>query len=405
MTYLSLVGDVCLDSPKSKLKLDPIFPSATNLVLGNLETPLPKDGTAKRTKAGPNIKGDINRLPVLQQHFPHWLFTVANNHAMDYGWEGLQHTQHQCDRVAFRCLGAGPNRDAAQAPIILEQDGLRLGLLARCETQFGVATPTSPGVAALDANIYKDIETLKKDCDLVILSIHGGAEICPWPSPKWQTYLRSFIDAGADIVHGHHTHVPQGYETYKHGFICYGLGNFLANPRLWSRHRHGTWSVVPTLKLENNQISYDIQTTVLEAVGPDIRLRPSQPEEFQRHQQYLDQCNAPLQNPALLESIWQEAAVKLYKSFYGDYLEFARPERKVKVKPIPLARKYLGRIKRQITNSPSQRQLLLWYHLFACETHHDVIATALGVLSGELDDQRNPQSQRIVAEMMPRLVV
>jgi hypothetical protein len=48
---------------------------------------------------------------------------------------------------------------------------------------------------------------------------------------------------------------------------------------------------------------------------------------------------------------------------------------------------------------------LLWYHLFACETHHDVIATALGVLSGELDDQRNAQSQGIVEDMMPRLVV
>ncbi|MFO8037862.1 MAG: hypothetical protein R6U67_00275, partial [Sodalinema sp.] len=62
-------------------------------------------------------------------------------------------------------------------------------------------------------------------------------------------------------------------------------------------------------------------------------------------------------------------------------------------------------LKRKLTNSPSQKQLLLWYHLFACETHRDVIATALGVLGGELEDKRTEQSRAIVQEMMPRMVV
>ncbi|NMG60259.1 CapA family protein [Geitlerinema sp. P-1104] len=405
MIRLSLVGDVCLGKQNFQFNAQEIFHPQVNFALGNLETPLPAAGMAKRPKAGPNIKGYGDQLQQLQRQYPNWILTVANNHAMDYGWEGLQHTREQCEAVPFRCLGGGQADQQAKAPIMIDQDGIRIGILARCETQFGVASEFRPGVAALDSYLHQDIQTLKQDCDIVLLSIHAGAEICPWPSPQWQNYLKSLIDAGADIIHGHHSHVPQGYELYKQGIIFYGVGNFIANPKLWSRHRHGTWSLVPTLTIENNQLTHAIKTVVLESHGDEIIIRSSTPQEAQIHQHYLDQCNAPLQEPDLLDSVWQEASVQMYKSFYGDYLELSRSERKTKFRPVPFARKHLGRLKRKLTNSPSQKQLLLWYHLFACETHRDVIATALGVLGGELEDKRTEQSRAIVQEMMPRMVV
>lgn len=403
--HLSLVGDVCLEKKAIAFDFKEVLHPHQGFAIGNLETPLAPEGASPRPKAGPNIKGQLERLKNLHQHYPNWVFTLANNHAMDYGTEGIVYTQQHCQNLSFRCLGAGNTLSDAKSPLFLEQNGIRVGILARCETQFGAASASSAGVATLDSHFYQEVQKLKGECDILVLSIHGGSEICAWPSPQWQNRFRSLIDAGADVVHGHHAHVPQGYESYNHGFIYYGLGNFIANPKLWSRHANGTWSIVPTLSIENNQLTHSVKTVVLEGQEDKVCVRVSTPEEAQKHQRYLDQCNAPLENLEFLESVWQEASVQMYKSFYGDYLEFSKSERQTKFRLVPFARKHLGRLKRQLTNSPSQRQLLLWYHLFACETHRDVIATALGVLSGELEDKRSEQSQAMVKEMMPRLVV
>jgi poly-gamma-glutamate synthesis protein (capsule biosynthesis protein) len=114
-------------------------------------------------------------------------------------------------------------------------EGLRIGVLGRCETQFGIALQR-PGAAALDPTLYESIRKLKSEVDVVVLSVHGAAEMVPWPSPQWQDLLRSFVDCGADIVHGHHSHIPQGYEVYQGKIIFYGLGNFLVNPADWLTH-------------------------------------------------------------------------------------------------------------------------------------------------------------------------
>ncbi|MDB9312396.1 CapA family protein [Spirulina sp. CS-785/01] len=391
---LSLMGDICLIQQDTVL--NDIYAS---VAIGNLETIVAEEGNIKRKKAGPNMSGCADKLSLLKSHFPSLFLTLANNHSMDYGEDNLLNTIQQCEQLSFHCIGAGANLNTAKAPIFFENDGIKFGILARCETQFGIASQQKGGVAALDAYLYQEIEKLKKECDIVIVSIHASAEMCSWPSPKWQDFLRSLIDNGANIIHGHHSHIPQGYEKYNDGWIFYGLGNFLVKPSIWKKYPNALWSIVPNITVENNTLSCDIKTIVIEEKNNTVLVRFSDPEEHKKHLDYLEKCNHPLQDRLLLEGLWQEASVRMYNHWYASYLDFGRSKRKAKL--LNIIRHYLGTIKRQITNSPSQHKLLLWYHLFACESHRDVIATALGVLSGELEDLRTEKSRCLVEQMMP----
>ena len=144
----------------------------------------------------------------------------------------------------------------------------------------------------------------------------------PWPSPKRQDTWRALVDAGADIVHGHHAHVPQGWEEYNGGWIFYGLGNFCVDPAKWSSHPHGLWSVVPEISLISAKIQVDFKTTVIEESGEIILVRESTEVEKSAHLSYLEGCNTPLSDRLLLEGLWQEASVRMYFHYYADWLGF-----------------------------------------------------------------------------------
>jgi poly-gamma-glutamate synthesis protein (capsule biosynthesis protein) len=368
----------------------------------NLEAPvLPKnyDGFFKTNKAGPSM-ANFN-LPTTQ--YPA-IVTLANNHMMDFGATGLETTIEIIEKKGWLFAGAGKSISEAQHPVFFYCNGRRIGLISRCETQFGVASKTRAGVAAFDSSIYKQIRLLKKESDFLIVSIHAAAEMVPWPSPRRQESWRSLIDAGADVIHGHHVHVPQGWEAYNGGYIFYGLGNFCVDPQKWSWHPQGLWSLVPELEFAENEIKVEIKTTVTEDLGEFIRLRQADTTEHTMHMAYIGQCNEPLLNSALLEGLWQEASVRMYNEYYAKWLEFQSPS--FVRSSIRFARDNLGALKRRLMNTieakycPSREHLLLWYHLFVCDSHNDAISTALGVLGGELEDRRNEVTARLVSELV-----
>ena len=362
-----------------------------NLLIANLEGPVfdgnnrSYDLLKKTFKAGPNLIH--HQLPI--SNSPGRVLVLANNHMMDYGSLGLQKTIKLLDRAGWSWAGAGVNKSSAKSPTFLNWKGIQIGILSRCEVQFGVANERKPGVAALDASIYNDIRNLKKKVDLVVVSIHAAAEMCPFPSPKRQEEWRALIKAGADIVHGHHSHVPQGWESYEGRLIFYGLGNLCVDPVVWSHNSNTLWSLAPELSWETGKINLHPSTAVIEDLGEEIMVRDANVDESVTHLEYLACCNRPLSNRQLLEALWQEASIRLYFSIYAKWLGFELD-----------SLSYLGQIKRfsssifhsglrffyrKIFGSNSaaelrRNQFLLWYHLFACESHNDVISTALGVL-------------------------
>jgi poly-gamma-glutamate synthesis protein (capsule biosynthesis protein) len=241
---------------------------------------------------------------------------------MDYGEAGLIESLVRIGRFNLQTVGAGKTKKEAQSPVFFDWNKIRIGILARCEIQFGVATDVSSGVAGFDASIYSQIKNLKQETDIVIVSIHAAAEMFPWPSPRRRDVWRSLIDAGADIVHGHHSHVPQGWEKYGNGLICYGLGNFCVDPKKWRWHPDGLWSLAPELSLKSDGLEMMPKTTVIDDLGDRIRIRDARADESAYHQRYLVDCNRPLSDPRLLEGLWQDVSVRMYKDCYSDWLGF-----------------------------------------------------------------------------------
>lgn len=379
-----------------------IMPFSGGPFLLNIEGPLLESFSENNQikKAGPYLANKC-----IPDTIDQLVCILANNHIMDYGELGLNETLLRIRKSNFLSLGAGSNIRDAELSGFIEWRDLRIGIIARCETQFGTATYASPGVAVLAPTVYEEIRNLKKECDLVIASIHAAAEMCPWPSCKRQDAWRALIDAGADIVHGHHSHIPQGWESYKHGFIFYGLGNFCVDPIKWAKIPNTLWSLVPEISIAGGQLEVTITTAVIEDTGDRVRVRQAGQRESEMHGRFLDACNSPLSDRLLLEGLWHEVAVKMYDRFYCQWLN-AKFDENVGIRGyskliLQRIRRRLGVISCASENSAFNRQRnLLWYVLFACDSHSDAIGTALGILSGAINDLRTEETARLVGEMM-----
>ena len=376
--------------------------SGMDLIVVNLETPLP-DHPAPRSKSGPVIAGQFEALDGWVSD--RLVLSLANNHMMDHGESGLEATLRRCRRSGCSAVGAGRDLDAACEPAIREANGVKVGVLGVAETQFGMATPQRAGVAPIIPGKTESlVRSLAEQVDVVIVSVHGAGELCPWPSPSWQQRLRGFIDAGAMIVHGHHAHVPQGYEQYKQGVIVYGLGNFLVDPAKWRHIRDSLWSLVVDVAVSRAGVE-DLAVGMAEVEdGTPVVARCSTDAERAAHGEYLARALAPLSDPVFLTGLWQEYAVRTYGRDYVRWLGFSRrTEAGVRQSLRDVCRGVRDLVlgKRRSKESFDLDDLLRWYHLFACESHRDAISSALGVLVGELEDMRSERTRTWADEMMP----
>ncbi|MBI3764132.1 MAG: CapA family protein, partial [Chloroflexi bacterium] len=163
--------------------------------------------------------------------------TLANNHAMDYGSEGLADTLRLLDTVGIAHVGAGTNAAEAHAPAILERNGLRIAFLGYVDVPVEsggwdarsvIATDSSPGLAWADLDqIASDVSAAKARADLVVVFMHSGFEYWDKPNRVQVEIAHTAIDAGAALVIGAHSHTLQGIEHYHGGAIAYSLGNFV----------------------------------------------------------------------------------------------------------------------------------------------------------------------------------
>ncbi|MCA9921155.1 MAG: CapA family protein [Anaerolineales bacterium] len=164
------------------------------------------------------------------------IVSLANNHAMDFGPDALLQAITLLNNSGVTPIGAGANAAAAHAPTFAEINGLTLAFLSYVhvpveslgfDTETWTATAETPGLAWADpAQITADITAVSPQADLIIVLLHSGYEYVEAPSPPQIAAAHAAIDAGADLVIGHHAHVLQGVEFYKDGVIVYGLGNF-----------------------------------------------------------------------------------------------------------------------------------------------------------------------------------
>ena len=160
------------------------------------------------------------------------LFTLANNHILDYGLPALDDTIKALDSKGIAHIGAADNLYDAKKVYIKEIDGKRYAILAASAVlpnDFWKASKERGGVFnGYDAGaVAAEVKLLKNYFDKVIVYMHWGVELEETSNDYQKTAARRVIDAGADLVVGTHAHVVQEIEYYKGVPIIYSLGNFI----------------------------------------------------------------------------------------------------------------------------------------------------------------------------------
>ncbi|MFD1037429.1 CapA family protein [Virgibacillus byunsanensis] len=268
--HIAAVGDITL-SQKISEDLDRNLWDSADVRIGNLESPLvgkfgpPADKQFRlhqRVEAGEWLK-DLNPTAV----------SIANNHTMDWGSEGLYQTQKELDRIGVKHSGGGRDIDEAIQPALLNVGNHRIAFLSWATTLAPgfQAMKTRPGIAgvrvkssyelepSLDLEqpgtapwikslpfeedlslLDKVIEKAYQEVDFVILALHWGVP------PQWCTPYQGLIaeyqpilaqraaKAGADLILGHHAHAPYGMESFigkheKEVPVFYSLGNYISH--------------------------------------------------------------------------------------------------------------------------------------------------------------------------------
>ncbi len=180
--------------------------------------------------------------------------TVANNHMWDFGPEALLDTRALLIEKGIVPTGAGCDLDEARKPAIVEKNGVKVGFLGYCsvippggeagkgkigiaplrvKTQYEGRGPHSPVRVLTEPDeddlkmILEDIRKLRSQVDVVMVAFHWGVIWVPRVIADYQvTVAHACIDAGADMIIGHHAHVPKAIEMYKGKAIFYSLSNF-----------------------------------------------------------------------------------------------------------------------------------------------------------------------------------
>jgi len=179
------------------------------------------------------------------------IVSFANNHVFDQGQPGFAETREHLREQGMLFAGSGDTAASAWQPVIVEKNGIKVGILGMTRWLNGNRNPesdTAPhvnffpypddnasGAPGMDeAGVLEAVKQARAKCDFLVVSIHWGVEYAPAPKPVDMELAHKMLDAGATVIVGHHPHVLQPVETYRtqdgrDGLIFFSLGNFLSN--------------------------------------------------------------------------------------------------------------------------------------------------------------------------------
>lgn len=234
--------------------------AAADIAFVNLEAPLTRRGV--RAEKQNTLRADPGQVDDLVAAGVE-VVSLANNHMLDYGIDGLLDTLAVLERAGVRQVGGGKTLEAARQAVVLEGPGGRIGFLAFASTlpQGFAAAAERPGIAPIHVTaafvvenplaqeqpgtpppvvtfpLAQDVDAtceavrrLKAQADLVVVSAHWGVAGQDAIMDYQRQVGRALIDAGCDLILGHHPHRLHGVEFYRGAPIFYSLGNFVFEP-------------------------------------------------------------------------------------------------------------------------------------------------------------------------------
>ncbi|RYA23171.1 hypothetical protein CRU96_09330 [Malaciobacter halophilus] len=250
---LGSISDILIEKQESYYGKIVKFFHSGNLNIVNLETVI---DTQKRDfeKGAVRLIDKPEVLASLKSINTH-LACLANNHIMDNGADGLDQTIKYLEEYKIDYIGAGLSKEDIYKPYLFEKNGQKLAVINTAEGEE--ANEKYNGhIGASDIESYKIIDKIreyKKQGYFTILIAHAGVEFIPTPPPHIQELYHTFVDEGADLVVGHHPHVPQGFEICKDAPIFYSLGNFAMWKKHWRENCYHSYFL--NIEIMNNQLS------------------------------------------------------------------------------------------------------------------------------------------------------
>ena len=207
--------------------------------------------------------------------------TLANNHVYDYGKEALLDTFAVLQEAGIPYFGAGHDLEEAMTPLYLEAGGKTIALVGASRAEKNRMTPqateTEPGILrCYDTTLYKEaIAEAKANADFCIAFVHWGTE---YSFDLEQVQLdtgKEYLDAGADVVIGAHSHCLQGMEFHEGKPIIYSLGNYWFNEKTLD-------TMLVQLRISGNADRSNIEVEIIPAVQSGCRTIYAEQEEEQR---------------------------------------------------------------------------------------------------------------------------
>jgi poly-gamma-glutamate synthesis protein (capsule biosynthesis protein) len=212
-----------------------------DMIVVNLEgsitnfNPKPLDPNNVSFTFDPKIVPELKKIG-----FTH--FSLANNHSLDFGAEGVRQTKEFLDKENLKYFGDYKNKTALS--YIESVENFKVGLIGYHEL-FDPDTNS----------VISEIKNIRDKTDFIIVYPHWGAEYKINFSKSQQDKAYKFIDAGADAVLGAHPHVIQPIEIYKDKVIFYSLGNFIFDQTFSQNTQQG---LAVNIKLKPDNITYEI---------------------------------------------------------------------------------------------------------------------------------------------------
>lgn len=211
---------------------------------------------------------------------------LANNHTFDYGKESLSDTLDTLESANIGYFGAGRNLEEAMKPYYVEIDGITIAFVAASRAEKNVMTPQAtedtPGILrCYDTELFLEvIKEADANADIVLASVHWGTEYSTVLEDVQLTTGKLYLDAGADVIIGSHSHCLQGMEFYNGKPVMYSLGNFWFNKKtldtmLLILHITG--------KRENPQIEVQVIPAIQKNNTTTILTKQEDIDELYRH--------------------------------------------------------------------------------------------------------------------------
>ena len=326
----------------------------------NLEAPV-TTSQSKINKTGPHLKSNISGTKDVLSGLKIDLVTLANNHILDYDEQGVKETLSLCTENNISTVGAGENRIEAAKTHYIDTPNGKIGIVNIAENEWASATELTTGANGMNLidDVYSIQET-KKRCDFVFVIVHGGHEYYNLPSPRMQKQYRFYVDNGADLIIGHHTHCISGMEVYNNKEIYYSLGNFLfTKPSEFEDWYNG---IVLQIEISEQK---EIQTKPIfvKQSKEDFRIEIIKNHEYNEIQDRFFNYSTIILNKSRLNEFWQNYIQEKRRQYenYWSLLSFVK-------------NKYLksALLKMGLNGRNTQKGRTLFLNLLRCEAHSDL---------------------------------